>query len=143
MTKTKKLEKNITEFDEKNISAGRNNPDDNPEINEGQDKDSELHADKALQESKLPWLVHNFDGIAHSIYEAIMIASTRARQIGRKQKQEIDLWYKSHEPVDGAGEEEESVPGVDHFLHPKPTVKALEELTREKLKHHYLEQEEK
>ncbi len=139
MIKTEELEKNITESGEKNISAGKNNP----EINEGQNEDSELQADKALQESKLPWLVNNFEGIAHSIYEAIMIASTRARQIGRKQKQEIDLWYKLHEPVDGAGEEEESEPGVDHFLHPKPTIKALEELTLEKLKHHYLEQEEK
>ena len=143
MTKTEELEKNITESGEKNTAQVKNNPDDNLEINEEQNEDTKLQTDKTLQESKLPWLVHNFDGIAHCVYEAIMIAATRARQIGRKQKQDIDLWYKSHEPVDGAGEEEESEPGADHFLHPKPTIKALEELTCEKLKHHYLEQEEK
>ena len=143
MTKNEELEKNVTESGEEDTTQVKSNPDDNPEINEEQNEDSELQTDKALQESKLPWLVHNFSGIANSVYEGIMIASTRARQIGRKQKQEIDLWYKSHEPVDGAGEEEESEPGVDNFQHPKPTIMALEEFTSEKLKYHYHEQEEK
>ena len=97
---------------------------------------------RSLSDSRLPWLINDFKDITDNVYEGIMVAASRARQIGRRQKQEIDVWYKSHEPVDGAGEEEESEPGVDHFQHIKPTVKALKELSTEKLNYKYLEDEE-
>jgi len=99
--------------------------------------------DEKMPGSKLPWLIHDFEGITENVYEGAMVASTRARQIGRLQKQDIDVWYKSHEPVDGAGEEEETEPGVDHFHHPKPTVKALDELSRKKLTFKYPDKEGK
>ncbi len=104
---------------------------------EGSDQDEKMPG------SKLPWLINDFEGVTENVYEGVMVASTRARQIGRMQKQDIDVWYKSHEPVDGAGEEEETEPGVDHFHHPKPTVKALDELSTKKLTFRYPDEEDK
>jgi len=95
--------------------------------------------ERPLLGSILPWLLHDFKGITENVYEGIMVAAVRARQIGRWQKQEIDAWYKFHEPVDGQGEEEEIEPGTDHFHHIKPTIKALDELALKKLNYRYLE----
>jgi len=97
-----------------------------------------------LTKSQLPWLVDDFSGIASSVYEAAMIAAHRARQIGRMQKREVDAWSASLEPTqEGDEEEETSKPGVDHFHHPKPTIKALSELKEEKITFRYPDEEEK
>ncbi len=112
-------------------------------IEEKPKEESGIQFPKSIPGSSLPWLVSDFQDISDSVYEAVMIAAARARQIGRRQKQEIDDWYKLNEPVDGSGEEqEESNPGVDHFEHPKPTVKALEELTSNKINFNYPEDED-
>ena len=120
-------------------------------IDDEEDFDEEAETDseevqaaglKSFAGTKLPWLINDFEGLTDNVYEGIMVAASRARQIGRRQKQEIDIWYKSHEPVDGAGEEEESEPGVDHFHHIKPTVKSLDELSSGKLTYKHLDKEE-
>lgn len=98
-------------------------------------------ANKSL---RLPWIVSDFNGITKSVYEAIMVAATRARQIGKRQKAEIDAWNTSIELSEMTPEEEDAEePGIDHFNHPKPTVKALFELKEQKTKYHYPEDEKK
>jgi len=80
-----------------------------------------------------PALVEDFSGIAESVYEAVMLAAQRARQIGKKQKREIDAWTRSLETTSSGDPDEESPDqGVDHFHHPKPTVQALLELKNQK-----------
>ncbi|MDP8239096.1 MAG: DNA-directed RNA polymerase subunit omega [Candidatus Hatepunaea meridiana] len=112
------------------------------DIDESSEEDTELK-EKTDFGSGLPWLINDFNGITKSVYEAAMVAASRAHQIGRQQKQEIDIWFRSHEPVDGQGEEEEYEPGTDHFKHRKPTVKALDELTNKKLVFRYPDEEVK
>jgi len=82
------------------------------------------------EDMRLSWLVDDFDGITENIYEAIIVAGQRARQIGRRQKQEIDDLNSSMEVVDLINNEEEEgmEPGVDHFHHMKPTMQAMKEL---------------
>jgi len=85
-----------------------------------------------------PSLVDDFHGIAESVYEAVMIAAQRARQIGRKQKKEIDAWTRSLDSISSLDPDEDSPDqGVDHFHHPKPTVKALIELKNNQIDYHY------
>jgi len=137
MTETKELKAKPA----KSGKESRISDEDQPEA--GSVKASQRIEEKPKKESGLPWLVSDFQGISDCVYEAVMIAAARARQIGRGQKQEIDNWYKLNEPVDGSGEEqEEANPGVDHFEHPKPTVKALDELTRNKINFNYPEDED-
>lgn len=90
---------------------------------------------------QLDWLINDFDGQTSSVYEAIMIAAHRARQIGRRQKQEIENFNASLEAVEivNAEEEENDEPGVDHFHHSKPTVQALDELKKQKFTFYYPE----
>jgi DNA-directed RNA polymerase subunit K/omega len=128
--------------------ASRKEPTAEPIVElEEQSEEETLHiarhepVERPLSGSRLPWLIHDFTGITDNVYEGVMVAAVRARQIGRRQKHEIDAWYKSHEPVDGQGEEEETEPGSDHFQHTKPTVKALDELAEKKLEYKYLENE--
>lgn len=119
----------------------------------GQDSDESMDAgdqkkeqDQELENapgSKLSWLINDFSEVSVSVYEAAMIASVRSRQIGRRQKQEVDNWFSAHDITEGAEEEEESEPGVDNFNHPKPTIQALRELTNNKLKFRYLDDNEK
>ena len=93
---------------------------------------------------RLGWLVDDFNETANSVYEAVMISSRRARQIGRRQKQEIDNWNSAHDITEtGFTGEEVSEPGVDHFNHQKPTVQALCELKDENIKFHYSDEVEK
>ncbi|NQU05008.1 MAG: DNA-directed RNA polymerase subunit omega [Calditrichaeota bacterium] len=120
------------------------NQDDEQDLDESSSQDEEAIKQEADSEKRLPWFVNDFKGITESVYEAASIASARSRQIGRQQKQEIDNWFTAHDITEGAEEvEEESEPGVDHFHHCKPTVKALRELTNQELKHRYLEKKKK
>ncbi len=94
--------------------------------------------------SKLPWLVDDFNHITSSVYEAVMIAAHRARQVGRLQKREIDTYNSSQVLTPESIEEEEtSEKGIDHFNHIKPTIKSLGELMDKKLEFYYLEDEKK
>ena len=101
---------------------------------------------KSFERSRLPWLVDDFNGITANVYEAVMVAAHRARQIGRLQKREIDLWNEARPQAQGGdeGDEEEiTKPGVDHFFHPKPTIKALQELKGRGLSFKFPGKEEK
>ncbi len=93
---------------------------------------------------RLPWVVSDFDGITTSVYEAVMIAALRARQIGKRQKAEIDAWNASIELSEMTPEEEDAEePGIDHFNHSKPTVKALYELKEQTVDYRYPDESEK
>ncbi|MBM3328755.1 MAG: hypothetical protein FJY67_04660 [Calditrichaeota bacterium] len=88
--------------------------------------------------SKLNWLVHDFNGVTDSVYEAVMVAAQRARQIGRKQKREIDLYNQSVVITEeNLNEETNPERGIDRFSHIKPTVQALDELRRRMFDYHY------
>ena len=52
------------------------------------------------EDMRLSWLVDDFEDITENIYEAIMVASRRAREIGRRQKQEIEALNSTLEVVD-------------------------------------------
>jgi len=95
------------------------------------------------EEARLDWLINDFEGITDNVYEAIMIAAIRARQIGRRQKQEIDAYNSTIEATEIVNPEDEGTeePGVDHFHHIKPTIKALRELKEEDINFYYLENE--
>jgi len=94
--------------------------------------------------SKLTWLVNDFNHINTSVYEAVMVAAHRARQVGRLQKREIDAYNSAQVLTPESIEEEEtSEKGIDHFNHIKPTIRALDELMEQKLEFHYLEDEKK
>lgn len=103
------------------------------------DSESEEATQKIASDFRLGWLVEDFNGIASSVYEAVMVVANRSRQIGARQKEEIDLWNAEHDPTLGgvAIEDEETVVGVDHFHHLKPTVQALYELKEGELKFNY------
>lgn len=91
---------------------------------------------------KLDWMVSDFAGITESVYEAVMVAAARARQIGLHQKMEIDVWNEAHDmATKGPAVEESLVPGVDYFKHPKPTVQALAELKVGSLNFRYPDRE--
>jgi len=91
--------------------------------------------------SKLPWLVEDFSGITTSVYEAVMIAAHRARQVGRRQKREIDAYNSAQVLTPESIEaEEHAEKGVDHFHHIKPTVVALDELKSGEFEYYYLEE---
>lgn len=91
------------------------------------------------EEKTLDWNVDDFEGITDTVYEAIMVAAKRARQIARRQKQEIDSYNNSMEASEIVNQEdEESIePGVDHFNHVKPLVVALRELKEGRLNYDY------
>ncbi len=96
--------------------------------------------------SKLTWLVNDFNHIDSivSVYEAVMVAAHRARQVGRLQKREIDNYNSSQVLTPESIEEEEtSEKGIDHFNHIKPTIRALGELMEQKLEFHYSDDEKK
>ncbi len=94
--------------------------------------------------SKLPWLVDDFTHVTASVYEAVMIAAHRARQVGRNQKREIDAYNNAQVLTPESIEEEEtSEKGIDHFNHIKPTVQALGELMEKKFEYYYLDDEKK
>ncbi len=87
---------------------------------------------------RIDWLIEDFHEQASSVYEAIMVASHRARQIGRQHKQEIDNWTSAVEALESEGQiDENSDAGIDHFHHSKPTIKALSELKKNKLEYRY------
>lgn len=94
--------------------------------------------------SKLPWLVEDFYGVTESVYEAVMIAAHRARQVGRWQKREIDDYNSAQVLTPESIEEEETAEkGIDHFQHSKPTVQALSELKQRLFEYYYLDREKK
>lgn len=96
---------------------------------------------KSLQ---LSWSVIDYDGITSNIYEAVMVAAHRARQVGRRQKREIDNWNITIEMSEITPEEEDAEePGIDHFNHPKPTVQAMHELKSGRFDFRYPDEEEK
>jgi len=90
--------------------------------------------------SKLTWLVDDFVGLTSSVYEAVMVASHRARQVGRQQKHEIDSYNSSQvlspESIEA---EEHAEKGIDHFQHIKPTIVALNELKEQSINYYFLE----
>ncbi len=94
--------------------------------------------------ASLDWRIDDFEGVTESVYEAVMVAARRARQVGRRQKQEIDAWNTTLEATEmiNPESEENDEPGIDHFHHVKPTVRALNELKDQKIKYYY-EQKEK
>jgi len=96
-------------------------------------------------ESRLNWLVTDFSGITTSVYEAVMVAAHRARQIGRRQKQQIDAFNNEVEATELVNVEDDTPeePGIDHFHHIKPTVHALKELKEGKVAFYYPEEREK
>ncbi|MFH0765185.1 MAG: DNA-directed RNA polymerase subunit omega [Calditrichota bacterium] len=98
----------------------------------------------AHRDIQLRWLVDDFEGLTDSVYEAVMVAATRARQVGRRQKLEIDTYNASLEIVEINPEEDEGEEaGLDRFHHSKPTVQALFELKRRRFKFRYPEPESK
>lgn len=120
------------------------NQDNVEDTDDSSSQDEEAIKQDADSEKRLPWFVNDFKGKTESVYEAVLIASVRSRQICREQKQEIDNWFTAHDITEGAEEvEDESEPGVDHFHHRKPTVQALQELTNQELKYRYLEKKKK
>lgn len=89
---------------------------------------------------QLRWLLDDFEGIAVSVYEAVMASSQRARQIARRQKLEIDMYNANMQLDEIEGLEEIRDPGIDLFQHPKPIVQALFELKRKRFKFNYGEE---
>ncbi|MBT3231261.1 MAG: hypothetical protein HN356_00455 [Calditrichaeota bacterium] len=97
------------------------------------------------EEARLDWLINDFEGITENVYEAIMISAIRARQIGRRQKQEIDAYNSTIEATEIVNPDDEGAeePGLDHFHHIKPTIKALRELKEQDIKFYYLDNDKK
>jgi len=97
------------------------------------------------EESRLDFLINDFEGITENVYEAIMISAIRARQIGRRQKQEIDAYNSTIEASEIVNPDDESTEeqGLDHFHHIKPTIKALRELKEQEIKFYYLDNDKK
>lgn len=97
------------------------------------------------EETRLDWLINDFDGITENVYEAIMVSAIRARQIGRRQKQEIDAYNSTMEATEIVNPDDEGTeePGLDHFHHIKPTIKALRELKQKEIKFYYLDNDKK
>ncbi|MBM3325435.1 MAG: DNA-directed RNA polymerase subunit omega, partial [Calditrichaeota bacterium] len=92
------------------------------------------------EERRLNWLVHDFQGLSDNIYEAVMVAAHRARQIGRRQKREIEDFKSSLANVEESLDDENNANrGIDHFQHSKPTVLALKELRERKYRYYYPE----
>ena len=142
----------MIEFDEKQFESFKANKDEFDQLtgdfNLGiTDPFAPSREKKPLPESetRLSWLINDFEGITTSVYEAIMIAAIRARQIGRRQKQEIDSYNSSMEATEIINPEEDDgeEPGVDHFHHIKPTIKALMELKDDTVKFYYPEKDKK
>jgi len=94
---------------------------------------------------RLAWLIDDFRDKTKSVYEAVMVAAHRARQIGRRQKQEIDHWNDIHDVTESVVVTDSGVPeqGIDHFHHPKPTVQALDELKKNKISFSFPEERTK
>ncbi len=90
---------------------------------------------------RLDWLFYDFKDITDNVYEAVMVAAHRARQIARNQKREIDRFKASQSNTEESLDDEENIDnrGVDHFHHPKPTIKALKELRERKFRFYYPE----
>ncbi len=97
------------------------------------------------EEIRLDWLVDDFDGVTSNVYEAIMVAVIRARQIGRRQKREIDAYNSTMEASEIMNPEDEGTeePGTDHFNHIKPTIRALRELKEGKVRFYYSDKDKK
>ncbi len=92
-----------------------------------------------------PDLVDDFKDVSSNVYEAVMIASKRARQVGQQQKEEIDAWNRSLESTmieDEMSEEEPSYAEKKEFNFPKPIVQALSELKGGGLDFHYQEKKQ-
>lgn len=100
---------------------------------------------KPVRERSLNWLVSDLSEHTTSVYEAIKVAAIRARQIGRRQKQEIDNFNSTMQAIEIVNPDEEVTdePGIDHFHHIKPIVQALQELSEGKVSFHYPEKETK
>lgn len=91
---------------------------------------------------QLRWTVDDFEGITDSVYEAVMVAAQRARQIARRQKLEIDMYNANMQLEEIEGIDYDREAGTDLFQHPKPIVQALFELKRKRVKFNYKESEE-
>lgn len=92
-------------------------------------------------------LIEDYNGISSSVYEAVMIAAHRARQIGRRQKQEIDSFNRSMEMTVGSDALElDEIPSEDRTVvrttYPKPTTQALTELKNQRFSFYYPKPEE-
>lgn len=78
-----------------------------------------------------------------NVYEAVMIAAKRARQINQEQ---MALVRPALEPEDTAAEEPVAVnelePEVDLEKLPKPVASALDELLNQKIAFEFIESEE-
>ncbi|MFN3821708.1 MAG: DNA-directed RNA polymerase subunit omega [bacterium] len=85
--------------------------------------------------SRLDWLVCDFSPTTETIYEAVIVAAKRAREIALTQKMEIDRYFqqKSSEPQPISEDDNPNL-GIDPFHHIKPTVLALQELKEGKIR---------
>ncbi len=110
-----------------------------------QDCEIEKAQEKPVRERTLNWLVSDLSEQTTSVYEAIKVAAIRARQIGRRQKQEIDNFNSTQQAIEIVNPEEEVTdePGIDHFHHIKPIVQALQELSEGKVNFYYPEKDTK
>ncbi|MFH1011101.1 MAG: DNA-directed RNA polymerase subunit omega [bacterium] len=98
---------------------------------------------------KRAFLSEDFEGKAENIYEAILIVSKRARQIGELQKRQIDRALGQTEMMEQQASEnlgdEDEIPVVAepeeriqlHFE--KPPIQAMREMAGDKVKWHYEE----
>jgi len=100
---------------------------------------------KPAPKLRLSWLIDDFHEKTSSVYEAVMVAANRARQVGRRQKQEIDHWNAIHDVTESviSPDSPAAEPGIDHFHHPKPTVQALDELKRDVIRYTLNEERQK
>lgn len=85
--------------------------------------------------SRLDWLICDFSPITETIYEAVIVAAKRAREIALTQKMEIDRYFQQKSSdLQPISEDDNPNLGLDPFHHPKPTVLALQELKEGKIR---------
>ncbi|MFA5404773.1 MAG: DNA-directed RNA polymerase subunit omega [Ignavibacteria bacterium] len=85
--------------------------------------------------------IEKFEKNAENLYEAVVIASKRARQINDEMKMELN---QRLEPVIAKETEDDTIMNQDKLnislefeKRPKPTIEAIDELTEEKLSFRY------
>ena len=142
MTEEEKIEEQLQQNDTSDDTSPDTPNDDDGEVQEQEPE----HLDDLEQEKELlqPEWVEDFKDITTNVYEAIMVISRRARQIGMQQKREIDNYNKSLETeLEGGfeGEEDTMERKEDTFHHQKPTVKAMLELKNSQLSYFYTDDE--
>jgi DNA-directed RNA polymerase subunit K/omega len=85
------------------------------------------------------FLAEDFEELADNVYESIIVIAKRAREIGDRQKKEIDQQLGTTEFTESPEEEQpdEDEPETEYPHFEKPTILAMQEMKKGQLKFNY------